>query len=404
MSIQTLSKSMALIFMAALLGAACSGSVGGDKDAEDDADMGGDEGAVDVDQEADAEPDTAPDAPADGDDAAEAPTDTIESDDGGSNDEDGSELLSGIHCSDDPPPGSPEPDPLPVYSGEGGCPEIVPGRNAIVSTGTAREFLLVLPEDYEESDVLPVLFMWHYLGGTAQVFCDKGEVQDAATQQQFIAIIPEEKGDILLKWPYMLYDTEARMEEEAVFFDDMLTCTAEQYGVNRNCVSSIGVSSGGLWTSQLAQRRSKLLSSFISLSGGVGQAGDLFNPVKTWIWADHHLPAVVLWGGPADFCGVTFATTSAYLEEALIHDGHFFVECVHNCKHSEPPMEPPEGESKYSAIWTFVFHHPYWLEEGTSPYIADGLPENFPEWCGLGPGSATIREGECEGGLMGDCF
>ena len=406
MATQTLSKSMALIFMAAVLAAACSGSVGGDEDAGDAADTGGDEGAADADREDDAEPDTSPDiadAPADGDDAAEAPADTIESDDGGDED-DGGGPISGIHCSDDPPPGSPEPDPLPVYSGEGGCPELAAGRNTIVSSGAAREFLLVLPEDYDGSEDLPVLFMWHYLGGSAQEFSDKGEVPLAATQQQFIAILPEAKGDVLLKWPYMLYDTEARIEEEAVFFDDMLTCTAGQYNVNRSCVSSIGVSSGGLWTAQLAPRRSKLLSSFISLSGGVGQSGDILNPVKPWTYAEHKLPAVVLWGGPLDFCGVTFATTSAHLEDALVYDGHFFVECIHNCKHAEPPMDPPEGESKYSAIWTFAFHHPYWLEEGTSPYTTDGIPDSFPAWCGIGPGSATIRDGECEGGLMGECF
>ena len=36
-----------------------------------------------------------------------------------------------------------------------------------------------------------------------------------------------------------------------------------QYDVNRQCVSSVGVSAGALFTDQLAQARSNTLSSFI---------------------------------------------------------------------------------------------------------------------------------------------
>lgn len=47
-------------------------------------------------------------------------------------------------------------------------------------------------------------------------------------------------------------------------------------------------------------------------------------------------------------------------------------------------------------MWQFMFDHPYWAPEGDSIYAAEGLPEAMPAWCGIGAGSATIREGTCD--------
>ncbi|MBI5489857.1 MAG: hypothetical protein HY905_21155 [Deltaproteobacteria bacterium] len=306
-----------------------------------------------------------------------------------------------VTCADEPPPGADLPDPLPTYSLD--CPTLVSGRNTITSTGAAREFLLVIPSSPAPGESFPVVFLWHWLGGEAADFMEQGEVQAAADAQRFLAVAPEAKGDLPLKWPYGFWDVEGRVNEEVRFFDDMLACVAEQFAVNRSCISSVGVSAGALWTSQLAPRRSRILASFLSLSGGVGADGDWLNPVRGWVPAEHHLPALILWGGPTDFCGLEFQTTSRHLEDALVADGHFFVECVHNCSHAEPPFAPPPGESTYSFLWRFVLDHPYWLRDGESPYQVTGLPVASPEWCGLGPGSATIRVGDCEGGILGSC-
>lgn len=305
-------------------------------------------------------------------------------------------------CKDNPPPGSQMPDPLPVYSGD--CPELVAGMNTILSSGSTRSFMLAFPSTLVSDEKLPVVFLWHWLGGSAEDFMEKGQIQDAVDTFRFLAIAPEAKGDLLMKWPFLIVDSTRRMEEEARFFDDILACVAEQFNVNNSCVSSVGVSAGALWTCQLAQLRAKRLSSFLSLSGGVGMSGDYLNPVRPWSGAEHVMPAIVLWGGPMDFCGLSFATTSSYLESGLVAGGHFFVECIHNCAHAEPPMDPPPGESNYSSLWRFIMDHPYWLEDGDSPYLITGLPDIFPQWCGIGPGSATIRTGECESGPLGDCL
>lgn len=299
--------------------------------------------------------------------------------------------VSMADCREPPPPGAAMPPPLPTY--DGACPEIVSGFNTIDSSGNAREFMFVLPSDLQPDERVPVVFLWHWLGGDATAFFEQGDVQNAVDQFRFVAVIPEEKGDLAFRWPFSSLDSDSRAEEEYRFFDDMLACVGEQFNVAEDCVASAGVSAGALFTGQLASGRGAHLSSILSLSGGTGG-----NYVKPWGGAEHKMPAMVLWGGPNDFCvAVDFDETSKDLESHLDEDGHFILECIHNCEHSAPPFDVAAGETAFAPLWSFVISHPYWLGDGDSPYLATGVPDDMPEWCGVGVGGSTPREGKCGG-------
>ena len=296
-------------------------------------------------------------------------------------------------CGDAPPPGATMPPPPPAYS-QGTCPALSAGVNQIDSGLDTRELILVLPTATAPGETFPVLFMWHWLGGSASSFLNKGEVQAAVDEQRFIAVIPEAKDSPLnfFKWPFAITDPDVRVQEELTFFDDMFACVSQQYPVDLACVSSVGVSAGALWTDQLVGHRGQYLASALSLSGGTGGA-----VIKPWTQPSHPLPMLVLWGGPSDSCiAVNFESTSHDLETHLSAGGHFFIECIHDCGHGEPPLEPPPGSSKYAGLWGFFLDHPYWLEAGQSPYLSGGLPASMPDWCGIGPASATPRQGPCE--------
>lgn len=297
--------------------------------------------------------------------------------------------LGDVDCRLEPPPGTTPPPPLPVYEGQ--CPELLPGPNMIDSNGNPREFLLVVPTDLQPEENLPVVFLWHWLGGDAQDFLEQGDVQNAVDQFRFVAVIPSSKGDVLFQWPFSIIDPDARADEELDFFDDMLACVAEQYNVAEHCIASAGVSAGALWTDQLASARGGFLSSVLSMSGGTG--GQV---VKPWNGSPHKMPVMVLWGGPMDFCvAVDFSVTSMDFESHLQDEGHFVLECIHNCMHSAPPFSVAEGETAFAPLWKFVISHPYWLQDGDSPYLASGVPADMPEWCGIGVGGAEPRMGEC---------
>jgi len=293
-------------------------------------------------------------------------------------------------CSDPTPAGAAEPPPPPQYSGSA-CPKLAPGVNSIATKGGTRSFKLVMPAAPQAGEKLPLIFLWHWLKGKAQDFIDKAEVQKAVDAQRFIAVVPEQKGDLLFVWPVEIFQPDTRINEELTFFDDMYACADAQLPVNRSCVASTGVSAGALWTDQLAHRRSEYLSSFMSLSGGVGNF-----VIKPWATPKRAVPGMVLWGGPTDNCAglFSFEALSKTLESDLTKSGNFFLECIHNCGHSEPPF-PAGKTSNYEALWEFVFDHPYWLTKGQSPYITKGIPSAFPEWCGIGKNSATPRVGAC---------
>jgi predicted esterase len=313
--------------------------------------------------------------------------------------------LSSVKCGMKPPTGATLAQIPTKYTG-GTCPTLQAGTNKLTSGKRKRQFILVLPKNPKAGEQFPVLFLWHWLKGTASKFLKQGEIQKAADQQRFIAILPESPFDldlfglVKLPWPILTTTPKARFEEEFTFFDDMLACIAKQYKIDRQCVSSIGVSAGALFTVALSQARSQTLANFVSLSGGSGnsKSGLSNRLIPEFKSPKRKLPGLVLWGGPSDSCVLlNFQQASQDLGKALDKNGHFFIECIHNCKHAEPPVTPPAGQSKYAPIWEFVFRHPFWLKSGQSPYQVNGWKSPSLNWCGIGKGSASIRTGTCPG-------
>ena len=296
-------------------------------------------------------------------------------------------------CEVEPPPGAAQPAPPAAYSG-GTCPTLVPGSNTLVSGGTERQFLLVMPEELGDDELLPLAVLWHPLATDADVYLEQGELETAIDEQRFVAVIPEDKGDLYLQWPWTIWDPDSRVDEELVFFDDILACVMEQLPINRQCVGNAGVSSGGIWADQVAWLRGEHLSSQISISGGVGVPGDWL--VREWGGSAHAMPTLNLWGGESDQCYLfEFTPLARQFGEDVTADGHAVIECIHNCGHALPPNDRPDASSQFELFWQFFLDHPFWLEDGETPY-AEGLPESFPDWCSVGHGTATERTGACE--------
>jgi len=301
-------------------------------------------------------------------------------------------------CGTEPPQGAQLAPPLPTYAGT--CPILEPGElNLIDTSGGERSFILVVPSDLADDEVLPVMAMFHWLGADANSFYDRAEAQAAVDHYRFIAIIPNGRDvqDLVpFRWPFAVTDLDFLMQQDFDFFDDMLACVAEQFAVDKECVSAMGVSAGAMFSSMLASRHGDRLGSYISLSGGVGGL------IKPWQTGGNVMPAMVLWGGPQDFCiAIDFATASQQLEMDLEAAGHPVLECIHDCTHATPPFEAPIDQPDlptFAPAWEFMLAHPYWLDEGYSPYqdFAE-LPSPWPDWCAYGAGNAVPRVGPCMG-------
>ena len=300
-------------------------------------------------------------------------------------------VIAGASCSAPLPGNGARALALPSYAGVCAALAASPSYTTITSGGAQRKFIVFRPTTVAPGEKLPVVFLWHWLGGSPEDMGTKLEVQTAVDARRFIGVVPAPKGDALFRWPFEATQSAGRVEEEAAFFDDMLACVGAALPVNKECVSSVGVSAGALWTGQLGSVRSTRLSSMVVLSGGTGAV------VRGWSTAAHRLPALVLWGGPDDMYPknvpiMNFQNASKNLIGALTTDGHYLVECTHNCGHAVPPFDvPPPPALVFDPVWRFVLDHPYWLAIGKSRYAGKPLPAAYPSWCGQGQGSAVAR-------------
>jgi hypothetical protein len=280
-----------------------------------------------------------------------------------------------------------EPPPPKPYSG-GTCPTLIVGSTSTTSVNTGfvsgtdtRSFRVLVPRAYDPSIPWPVVFGWHWLNASSGSFVDDAELDTAIDEMGFIAILPDRlekpNGDkeYLFDWPFVETNNA---ERELVFFDDLLSCANEQLSIDRMRVYGIGVSAGALWLTHLMSTdRIDYFAAVESLSGGLGSVAGSWE--MTFTPRPYKFPAIVLWGGPNDWLGLSFSQASTKLRDELIADQHFVVECTHDAGHAIPPISPPLGSTtRFWSLWRFMLDHPFGIE---SPYLTSGLPMGFPEWC-----------------------
>lgn len=294
------------------------------------------------------------------------------------------------------PDAEPQPrtPPAPRPYSEGTCPTLTGGATANTSVitgfttgGNARDLRLLVPTSYDGTQPFPLLFAWHWLNASAGSFIRDGQLESAAEELGMIVVLPEKKrrpnGDkaYVFDWPFA--ETWGA-EEELVFFDDLLTCIDQQYQIDRERVYAVGVSAGALWATYVSTSdRANYLAAVETLSGGLGEV------LGTWRMEytsqPNKFPALVLWGGSRDWLGLSFNEASIRYRDALLADGHFVIECIHDAGHAMPPVEAAPGASRFNALWRFLLDHRYGLDPGDSPYRTSGLPADFPKWCRMLP-------------------
>jgi predicted esterase len=247
----------------------------------------------------------------------------------------------------------------PSYSG-GTCPTLVRGTNSGFLSGELdRRFIVELPEQPEGAGLL---YAWHWLGGSASQIVSAMSLDELADEQGVIVIAPASSGSAY-EWDF-LGSPEGNID--LLFFDDLLACAHEQWGVDLDRVWSTGMSAGGLWTTYLSLFRAQHLAGSAPFSGGVNTAG--------YVSPADPIPMMLTWGGPRDtYSGFSFDEANMDFSAALLADGHFVVECVHDGGHTLP-------REAHDMIALFISAH---SRAQTAEPWAPALPEGLPDWCSL---------------------
>ena len=149
--------------------------------------------------------------------------------------------------------------------------------------------------------------------------------------------------------------------------DEVLACAIQRVGVDLRRIHVMGMSAGGLMTSQMSYRRSGYIASAAPYSGGlVAGTPPNQNPANRFA-------AMIFHGGPTDVVVINFQTASEAYRNALVADAHFAFICNHGQGHTIPTAAAP-------SVWRFFQDHRY----GTTPSpYASGLPQGFPAYCAL---------------------
>ena len=246
----------------------------------------------------------------------------------------------------------------------GDCPKLEnPGERSFTSNGVDRDVLLHFPKNPEPG--LPVVFVWHGLGDSAQGISNGLRLEDFANDNNAVVVVPQSTDPMLITWDIF------NGGDDAVLFDDMRTCLSQELDVDLTRVSTTGFSFGALMTTWLTMNRADSLSASVSMSGGT--SSDLgfgyTKPVSP-------VPTLVMWGGDADtfsngMVGVDFKEASTSFADSLEADGHLVARCDHGLGHTLP-MDYAD------AMTPWLLDHSF---ESKSPF--EGGLKGFPDYCSL---------------------
>jgi len=345
---------------ASFSGTSLSTSIGdGGEVGSDDDESGGASGLDD-------DGDTGVDDGADSGDAGDSATS------GGDTDPTAGEPFDHGLCGEPAPMGSPVPPQPPGYSA-GACPMLQPGYNVgFTAGGLTREFALIVPNAVDDTGTYPLVFAWYHISGDAMDFVNDIDAQALADAGRAIIVIPQDSGMFETVWPDTPLDI-AQSDVDLAMFDDLYACISQQFPINTNCVGSLGVSAGGLWTSYLGTKRGEYLASNVTVSGG--HPSEFVGP--WWPWTSpRKFAALVMWGGPSDVLGIDFHAASLNLVADYTGSDHFLLRCEHGGGHGVPPAG--DGDPLQMALH-FMRNHPFWLD-GASP-LDMGLPAFYPSYC-----------------------
>ncbi len=220
------------------------------------------------------------------------------------------------------------------------CPELVVGRNAEFSSGAReRSFELALPE---QSQGAPLVFVFHGLGGNGAQMMQAGAQNFS---QSLGAVVVAADG--LLKGSAISWDSfkPAAQNEDIIFFDDLLTCIAQQYEVDESRIYATGMSFGGLMTGTLMVERAAYFAAVAPMSGGT-LSGDLSAGDEEQLC----LPSLVLWGGEDD---VAFEQDFDLLSRNLLDELQSVQAPAIACNHGGGHVISPQAFAQASTFFSF---------------------------------------------------
>jgi poly(3-hydroxybutyrate) depolymerase len=258
-----------------------------------------------------------------------------------------------------------EPANLPAVTGT--CPEFTDGTNTFSPAGIAPRDVQIF-RDPSATGPGPLVFYWHGTGSSpvGEPPVGLGAAMDWVKSLGGVVAAPVHD-PAAGTFPWFL-TTGGDDESDLILADEILACAIDKLDIDTRRIHSIGMSAGGLQTTQMSYRRSAYIASVVTYSGG--KLGAIPTEDEANLF-----PAMIFHGGASDVVLVNFQDLSEEYRDDLRGKGHFAFICDHGGGHTIP-----FGDNEQPSILQFFEQHPY----GTNPSpFAEALPADFPAYCAL---------------------
>ena len=139
----------------------------------------------------------------------------------------------------------------------------------LVHDGMNREYIIYVPNSYDGTSAVPLLFNFHGFGGSASEFINDADMRAVAEANSFILVYPQ--GSCLngaSHWNPCPIDGDNKSTADDVgFVEAMISEISSQYNLDMERIYAAGYSNGGMMAYGLANYKSNLIAAIASVSG-----------------------------------------------------------------------------------------------------------------------------------------
>ena len=144
-----------------------------------------------------------------------------------------------------------------------------PNAQSIVHDDLEREYLIFVPDSYNQSLATPMMLNFHGFAGTASDYMRYADMRSVAESENFILVYPQGScSDGLSHWnPCPRGGENKSTADDLGFIQAMINDISTQYNVDQERIYATGYSNGGMMAYGLANHKSDLIAAVACVSG-----------------------------------------------------------------------------------------------------------------------------------------
>lgn len=141
----------------------------------------------------------------------------------------------------------------------------------LVHDDEIREYLLYIPNSYDGTSDIPLLFNFHGFGGEASEYMNYADMRSLAESENFILVYPQ--GSLIegySHWNAALDSPDNKSDADDLgFIEALIAKLSSDYMIDLERIYACGYSNGGMFSYALACYKSDLIAAVGSVSGAM---------------------------------------------------------------------------------------------------------------------------------------